>query len=271
MLNRAVAKLLNLRALLGLGALLALIAFPDAARADPGCKPDVASLGGRVVKASLKPDEVRLAFVGHATFLIESPGGVTAATDYNDYVRASSVPSIATMNKAHSTHFSRNPEAGIAHLLPGWNPAGGPAAHDLTHGDMRVRNVPTNIRTFSGGTDYDGNSIFIFEIGDLCIVHLGHLHHMLEPGHLRAIGRADVLLVPVDGGYTLDMEGMFDVMKLLQARVMVPMHFFGTATLERFLTKASVDWPVERRAAPVLTLSRATLPKEPTVIVLPGR
>jgi L-ascorbate metabolism protein UlaG (beta-lactamase superfamily) len=248
------------------------IMFAGLARAaEPGCRPDVAALPGHIVKASLKPDEARISFVGHSTFLIESARGVTAATDYNDYVRASVTPVIATMNKAHTTHYSRNPESGITHLLRGWDPAGGKAEHDITEGDMRVRNVPTNIRSFSGATDYDGNSIFIFEVGELCVVHLGHLHHTLEPGHLRAIGRVDVLLVPVDGGFTLDMDGMFEVLKTLQARVMIPMHFFGQATLERFLAKASADFPVERRDQPTLIVSRATLPRQPTVIVLPGR
>ncbi len=256
------ATLLVLCAILGSGA---------ARAADPGCKPDMAFMGAPIRKASLKADEARISFIGHATFLIESARGVTAATDYNDYVRAQITPVIATMNKAHSTHYSRNPENGIVHLLRGWDPAGGKADHDVTERDMRVRNVSTNIRSFSGATDQDGNSIFIFEVGELCIVHLGHLHHTLEPGHLRAIGRADVLLVPVDGGYTLDMDGMFEVMEKLQARIMIPMHFFGQATLERFLARASTSWPVERRDAPSLVVSRASLPRQPTVIVLPGR
>jgi L-ascorbate metabolism protein UlaG (beta-lactamase superfamily) len=252
-------------------AICMMCSVTTARAADPGCKPDVAFLPGHVVKASLKPDEARISFVGHSTFVIESAKGVTAATDYNDYVRAGTTPVIATMNKAHTTHYSRNPESGITHLLRGWDPAGGKAEHDVTEGDMRVRNVPTNIRSFSGATDYDGNSIFIFEVGELCVVHLGHLHHTLEPGHLRAIGRVDVLLVPVDGGATLDMDGMLEVLKTLQARIMIPMHYFGQATLERFLTKASVDWPVERRDQSSLVVSRATLPRQPTVIVLPGR
>lgn len=254
--------------------LLAICAVTPAGKiwaAEPGCRPDMAALPAHIVKASLKSDEARISFVGHATFLIESAKGVTAATDYNDYVRASTPPVIATMNKAHTTHYSRNPESGIVHILRGWDPAGGKAEHDITEGDMRVRNVPTNIRSFSGATDYDGNSIFIFEVGELCVVHLGHLHHTLEPGHLRAIGRADVLLVPVDGGFTLDMDGMIDVLKTLQAKVMIPMHFFGQSALERFLTKASLYWPVEKRDVPMIVVSRATLPRQPTVIVLPGR
>ena len=265
----AMLKRMTRSAILALAVLVGLLSSAQAA--EPGCRPDVAQMRSPLIRASLKPDDARITFVGHSTFLIESAKGITAATDYNDYVRAASVPLIATMNKAHTTHYSRNPEDGIAHLLRGWDPAGGKASHDVTVEDMRVRNVPTNIRTFSGSTDFDGNSIFIFEVGELCIVHLGHLHHTLEPGHLRAIGRADVLLVPVDGGYTLDMDGMIEVLQTLQARVMIPMHFFGQSTLERFIDKASANWKIERRDTPSLVLSRASLPRQPTVIVLPGR
>ncbi len=241
-----------------------------AADGEPGCRPEMASLQLPIQKASLGKDEARLTFVGHSTFIIESASGTRAATDYNDFVRARETPDIATMNKAHSTHFSRNPEPGIKQLLPGWGTSGAAARHDVTLADMRVRNVPTNIRDYSGRTDYDGNSMFVFEIGDLCIAHLGHLHHPLEPGHLRALGRVDVVLVPVDGSYTLDMEGMMDVLKTLQARVMVPMHFFGPSTLNRFINRSRELWAVEMRPEPVLVVSKATLPARPTVIVLPG-
>jgi hypothetical protein len=111
-----------------------------------------------VLRASLARDEVGLTFIGHSTFLIETLHGIRIATDYNDYVRAPAVPRVATMNKAHSTHFSRAPDPGIEHVLRGWNPAGGPARHDLTVGDVRIRNVSTNIRDYAGNTEYDGNS-----------------------------------------------------------------------------------------------------------------
>ncbi len=252
-----------------IGALSALVLPAQAA--EPGCKPDMASAPARILKAQLAPDQARLTFIGHSTFLIESARGATAATDYNDIFRAPVTPTIATMNKAHSTHYSTNPEPGIAHVLPGWNPAGGAAAHDIRVDDLRVRNISTNIRSWSGNTEYGANSIFVFEVGDLCVVHLGHLHHTLEPEHLRAIGRADVVLAPVDGGFTLDMDGMLDVLKLLQPRLIIPMHFFGRATLERFLFKASNDWPIDTKTAPTLVVSRATLPQQTTVVVLPGR
>ena len=106
-----------------------------------------------------------------------------------------------------------------------------------------MRNVPTNIRDYSGGTDRHGNSIFIFEVGSLCIAHLGHLHHTLNQQQLDEIGRVDVVLVPVDGSFTLDLEGMMEVLRALKAPLMIPMHYFSLYTLQRF---------VERVRGPVL-------------------
>lgn len=253
-------------------AILAFAALSPAHAADQGCRPEMARGEARVIPASLSEKELRVTFVGHASFLIETAQNVKAVTDYNDYVRASVVPDIATMNKAHSTHFSRSPEGGITHLLPGWNPAGGPAKHDVTLLDLRVRNVSTNIRSWGGGqTEYDGNSIFIFELGDLCVVHLGHLHHVLEPGHIRAIGRADIVLAPVDSGFTLDIDGMMEVLGQLSPRVVIPMHFFGQHTLEKFIRIGSDRYVIDRREQPVAVFSRETLPDKPTMVVLPGR
>src|SRR5919112_31250 len=107
--------------------------------------------------AAAAKGSVNLTFLGHASFLIESPQGVTVVTDYNDYLRAPFAPDIATMNLAHSTHYSENPEKGIRYLLRGWDERGGVAQHELTYKDVRVTSIPTNIRDFGGGTRRAGN------------------------------------------------------------------------------------------------------------------
>jgi L-ascorbate metabolism protein UlaG (beta-lactamase superfamily) len=176
-----------------------------------------------------------------------------------------------TMNKAHSTHYSLNPDPGIKLVLRGWRDDGKPAAHDQTFRDVRVRSVATNIRTWDGdGTERHGNSIFIFEVAALCIAHLGHLHHTLNQQQLNEIGRVDVVLVPVDGTYTLDVEGMLEVIKALKAPLMIPMHYFSSYTLNRFLDRARSDYDVEIADTPSVVLSKATLPSKPKFLVLPG-
>jgi L-ascorbate metabolism protein UlaG (beta-lactamase superfamily) len=220
--------------------------------------------------AALEPTEVRLTFVGHATWLIESAGAVKIATDYNDYVRPQVVPDVATMNRAHTTHYSMFPDPGITHVLRGWGTDGGPAKHDLTVADVRVRNVATNIRDWGGGYIPHGNSIFIFEVAGLCIGHLGHLHHTLTPEQIAQIGQLDVVMVMVDGSYSMDIPGVVEVLKALRARLILPMHYFSPYTLNRFLEAIRSDFPTETASESTIVVSQPTMPSEPKVLVLPG-
>lgn len=258
---------------------------PDPAPAQPASKPDVtqacpalvagsppAILPASFDPAALNPDQVRVTYIGHATFQIESPQGVRIATDYNDFVRPPVLPDIATMNHAHPTHYTDHPDPAIKYVLRGWGPSPDkPAVWDLQYRDVRVRNVPTNIRDPFGGTERYGNSIFIFEIANLCIVHLGHLHHTLTERQLNAIGRPDVVMAPVDGGLTLDLDGMIEVLGALKAQTIIPMHFFSAYTLDRFLSRVRETYPVEYNETPSIVVSKTTLPAKPTVMVLPGR
>jgi L-ascorbate metabolism protein UlaG (beta-lactamase superfamily) len=225
-----------------------------------------------VLKTALGEDQVRLTYIGHSTFLIESPQLARIATDYNDYVRPPVLPDIVTMNHAHSSHYTDRPDPRITHVLRGWREDGKPAGHDVSFKDVRVRSVATNIRDWSGGgTERHGNSIFIYEVAKLCIAHLGHLHHTLTPQQIAEIGKVDVVLFPVDGTVTLDLDGMIEVLEALKAPVMIPMHYFSAYTLDRFLSRVRDRYAVDYGETPSLLLSKATLPPAPKFVVLPGR
>src|SRR6202034_4016398 len=173
-------------------------ASPEMTQVCPGL---VAANEPRVIPAALNSDQVRITHVGHATFLIASPELVRIETDYNDYVRPPVLPDIATMNHAHETHYTDHPDPAIKYVLRGWGASPSePAIWDLQYRDVRVRNVPTNIRDPFGGTERYGNSIFIFEIGSLCIAHLGHLHHTLTQAQLNEIGCGRGMIARVHSG-----------------------------------------------------------------------
>lgn len=210
---------------------------------------------------------VRISYVSHSTFWIESPGGVTIATDYAGWTGRKGIPRVVTMNKAHETHFTDSPDPAIEHVLRGWNPEGGRSNHNLEVGDVLIRNVTTDIRGWQT-PEKDANSIFIFEIAGLCIGHLGHLHHELGAGHLGWIGRLDVVMVPVDGSWTLPIDKMAGVIKQLRSRVILPMHAFGDYSLSQFVANLSNDFAVRREQEQSITLSMDSLPAKPTVIVL---
>ncbi|MBZ0141668.1 MAG: MBL fold metallo-hydrolase [Pseudorhodoplanes sp.] len=245
---------------------------PPAPGMSEGCPGLIASTRLRPLPVALASDQVRITYAGHSTFLIESPKLVRVATDYSDYVRPPVLPDVITMNRAHSTHYTDHPDPAIKHVLRGWaSEYGKPARHDVQFRDVRVRNVPTNIRSFSGDTEMHGNSIFIFEIANLCIAHLGHLHHTLTQQQLNEIGRIDAVLVPVDGSYTLDVDGMMEVVTALKAPLMIPMHFFSAYTLNRFLDRAREKFAVEFNDTPSVVISKTMLPAAPKFLVLPGR
>jgi L-ascorbate metabolism protein UlaG (beta-lactamase superfamily) len=250
------------------GAMLALLT-PVAAFAT--CVP-VAGTTPEIVPAAFRTaalpgaGEVRITFLGHASFLLETPGGATAVTDFNGYVRAPEPPTLVTMNNAHSTHYTDVVDPAIEHVLRGWDPGGGIAIHDVKVEDMRVRNVPTNVREF-GGTRYNGNSIFVFEVADLCIAHLGHLHHLLSDEHLSKLGVIDILMVPIDGSYTIRHELLAEVIAQINPQVVIPMHYFGEAMVARFVDHLGGGWEVVRNDGATATFSRLRLPWRKLVVL----
>src|SRR5262245_26865465 len=60
---------------------------------------------------------VSVTFLGHSSFLLESPAGVRVVTDYNDLIRAPVTPDIVTMNNAHETHYTDMVESGVKYVL----------------------------------------------------------------------------------------------------------------------------------------------------------
>ncbi len=221
----------------------------------------------------LPANEVRISYIDHASFLIQTGDGLAAVTDFTGNLGgADLVPDVVTMNNAHITHFTHAPDPRIPYVLEGWGLGGEAREHRVDLGGMLVRNVPTDLRGRGGGVVENGNSIFVFEAAGLCIGHLGHLHHEPDPGQYAAIGRLDVVMAAVDGGITLDTASMIEVMQRFRARVVLPMHWFGRFTLDRFLSGMSGEFDVVEAGMREITLSLDKLPARPTVMVLePGR
>ena len=253
---------------LALGLVLGLMAAPGWAgeRLASDC---IALAGAEAsvvrVGADLSAAELRIRFLQHASFALESRG-LLVVTDYTDAIAtAGVVPDVITMNNAHDTHFSARPDPRIPVVLRGWDEA----VIDLDLGEMRVRNVTTDLRgPFGEGARKDGNSIFIFEVAGLCVGHLSHLHQVLTPEDHAAIGRLDVVMVPVDGAFTMDVVQMAGVVRRLNPRIVLPMHWFSDEGLARFLVQLQDDFTIVVPETDEIVVSRDALPRRPQVVVL---
>lgn len=214
-------------------------------------------------------DSVRISYIDHSMFLIQTSGGLNLVTDYTGFMGSGDiVPTVVTMNHAHSSHWTPVVSSEIAHVLKGWGPYGIGVDHHLDLGEVLIRNVPTDIRGGNGGVEPNGNSIFVFEVGGMCLGHLGHLHHEPTNEQYAALGRLDVVFAAVDGGLTVPLPTMVRILKKLKSSVVVPMHWFGRSTLDRFLAGMADEFEISRSGDSVLEVSLRTLPRWPTVVVL---
>jgi L-ascorbate metabolism protein UlaG (beta-lactamase superfamily) len=78
----------------------------------------------------------------------------------------------------------------------------------------------------AAGTVRGPNTIFVFTLDGLRVCHLGDFGQpALRPEQRAAIGRVDVLFVPVGAGPTISAEGAVRLVRELAPRLVVPMHY----------------------------------------------
>jgi L-ascorbate metabolism protein UlaG (beta-lactamase superfamily) len=78
----------------------------------------------------------------------------------------------------------------------------------------------------AAGTERGPNTIFVFELGGIRVAHFGDFgQSQLREEQASAIGRIDLLLLPVGGGPTIDGEQAGQITARLSPRWVVPMHY----------------------------------------------
>ena len=222
-----------------------------------------------IMRVATDADLVPIRFIGHATFLIRSPQGVSVVTDYNDYYRAGVVPDIATMNTNRGNQSTFRIETGVSHALYGWDTGAGIPHHDVTFKDVRVYSEPTNVMPL-GNRHTNETAIFVVQVGGICIAHLGHTAHALDEETVRSLGTIDVAMTPVDRVVTQSYEEIFHNIRLLKPRIAIPMHDIGWTT-QQFLAEAVRHFPIKRDVGDSIEVSRDTLPRETEIWVMQPR
>src|SRR5262249_5206478 len=142
---------------------------------------------------------------------------------------------------------------------------GGFAKNDLRLKDMRVRSIQTNFGE-AGIVTQNENSIFVFEVANMCIAHLSHTPHTLSKNELAQLGDIDRLLVPVDCMFTLSPEELMDSIEKVKPKLVIPWHYSYWTT--RFISQLQDLYPVRRANSTSMTVSKATLPQKTEVVFL---
>jgi len=217
---------------------------------------------------------VEIRYYGHAMFGLTAEGATIVLDPFNDdvgYPRPNVEPDAVVTSHEHSDHGSVDLIRGRPRVLRGLAEEGKTwAALDARVGPMRITGVPTYHDTEQGRAR-GKNAVVVIELENLRVAHLGDLGHVLTPEQVRAIGRVDVLMVPVGGHFTIGPAEADQVIAQLKPRVVIPMHYrtevnaaWPIGTLDDFLKgRAGV-----KRVGATVNVTRAALPVEQEVWVL---
>ena len=114
------------------------------------------------------------------------------------------------------------------------------------------------------------NTIYVIEMGDIRLGHLGDLGHLLSDRQLEMVNGIDILMIPVGGVYTIDAQKAGEVINQIDPRIVIPMHYqtpgltLKIDKLDKFLKEMAVSpSPVTK-----LTIKKKELSQEKTEVVV---
>ena len=222
-------------------------------------------------KATAAQGDVKIQWFGHNYFLITSSQGTQIATDPFGYQLGYPIPEIyphvLTVGREFPNHNSVQYVGGHPPILRGLIGGGEDWNRVDTHiREVHIFNVPIYQRGFGG--QYKG-SAFVFEVNDLCIAHLGDLGSEMNEDQLAALGKVDVVLIPIGGQVTMDPITAKQVMAQIKPRIAIPMHFRDS---ERLLAEfLRGNWRSIRSESDTLVVNKKTLPPKTEVVSLRHR
>jgi L-ascorbate metabolism protein UlaG (beta-lactamase superfamily) len=212
---------------------------------------------------------VELNWLGHACFRVKNRETTIILDPFGPQTgystRGFGEADVVTLSHDHAAHSNVDAVSGRPRVISG-------------PGEYEVAGVLiTGIRTYHDdkrGAERGKNTAYVVEMDELRVCHLGDLGHVPTADQAEELSGAEVLLIPVGGGTTIDAEAAAEVISLLEPRIVVPMHYKTDGTteklepLDRFLKQMGVG---SAQPVPRLNVTKTSLPLETTVMVLEYR
>ncbi len=214
---------------------------------------------------------MKITYYGHSSFLVEARDGTRIILDpyrsgsFGGALRYSPIGDSADAVVATHTHDDH----GATDTIPG-KPLVFVQPTSAKVGGVDITGIAVK-HDDTGGSQRGTNTIVLLDDGDVRLAHLGDLGHPLAPPTLEAIGKVDVVLVPVGGYYTIDAQTAAVVVESLAPAVVVPMHYKTAATDFPITTEddfLATQKAVQKVEGPQLEVTRDNLPASRTTFVL---
>jgi len=206
-----------------------------------------------------------ISWLGHSCFRIKGAHATVITDPYSPdlgYTSGKPTARIVTVSHQHPGHSYVQGVGGE----PKW--VIGPGEYEI--GGVLIIGLTTFHDGEKGGKR-GKNTIYLMEVDEVSVCHLGDLGHVLTTEQVEELGNVDVLLLPVGGVSTIDAPMAAEVVRQLEPKVVIPMHYKTEALnrelepVERFLKEMAVK---EINSQPKLSFTKANLPVSTQVFFL---
>lgn len=203
---------------------------------------------------------MEIRFFGQSCFRFTTDEGTRIVTDpYSSGIGYKTQKLSAEIVTISHDHFDHNNLGAIEGNYALYREAGEYESHGV-----RIRGIDS-FHDDVGGRKRGRNVIFCFTVDGMTLCHAGDLGHVPDREQLAAIGRPDILFLPVGEVFTFRVEDAAETVELLHPTVVIPMHYrtrlltIGLEKADKFLRLTD-----SHREIPggVLTVSRQWLDEQ---------
>ena len=179
-------------------------------------------------------------YLGHASFRIKSKTSDIVIDPYDPKIgkKFPKQKEIDIVMCSHG-HFDHHYLDGIE---SGYFLIDGPGEYDVK--DVSVKGI-FSYHDKSKGSERGNNTIYVMNIEDVSLCHLGDLGDVLTDDQIEKIGPIDVLFIPVGGKFTIDAHEATKVISQVEPSIVVPMHYgnteLGIDDVDKFLKEMGVE------------------------------
>ena len=209
--------------------------------------------------------DMEITWLGHSCFKFRGKQATVITDPYSPnlgYSLGKQTASIVTVSHQHPGHSFTEGIGGNPKLVTG-------------PGEYEISNVLIiGVATFHDedrGSKRGKNTVYLIEMDEIQICHLGDLGHVLTDEQVEELGSVDVLLLPVGGVSTINAPVATEIVRQLEPKIVIPMHYKTTVInrelepVDRFLKEIGAH-DISPQAK--LTLTKSSLPISTQVILL---
>lgn len=206
-----------------------------------------------------------ITWLGHSCFKLKGSRATVITDPYSPelgYSLGKTTARIVTISHQHPGHCYAQGVGGEPKVVER------PGEYEI--GGVLIIGIAT-FHDKEGGKKRGKNTVYLLEIDEISICHLGDLGHVLTGEQVEEIDDVDVLLLPVGGVSTINAATAAEVVRQIEPKVVIPMHYKTPALkkelepADRFLKEIGAK---QVEPLPKLSLSKSSLPPTTQVFLL---